>query len=57
MMIKLKDSRETIGAPPFLIASSTERAKYTELRASTKTREISRIPRSRSITATGDKLH
>ena len=34
----------------FLATSSTERAEYTELRASTKTRKVSCIPRSRSIT-------
>ena len=51
MMIKLKDSCETIGALPFCgIASSTEHAEYTELRASTKFHEILCIPCSRSIT-------
>ena len=32
--------------------SSTERAEYTELRVSTKTREILHIPHSRGITDT-----
>ena len=52
MVIKLKDFHETIGAPPFCKHAGSRLLLNAPniARASTKTREISRIPCSRSIT-------